>query len=505
MLRDLWLLLWLRARHTWIQAVFWVRTTGADLEAARSLWDWAYLAYLMGLFGGWAFLMWIMALSKMADAFAGLSPAELRALSQVAAAAPLAVFAVLSARSMHSSPLKLTSADIAYVGASPLATPVLFGLEAAVQSVRAGMLGLLLGYLLGAGMSAAGTGASAQEVAILTVLIAIAVVLGAWIAGAARLGLNRRWQGWVGLTVWLGVVVVALVPILRPQTIVWPRVAVTTALGGGGVLGHLAALGGLVVFEWVALVSLARRADMTAVICESGLYAELQPLRFLRRYDPAAYREIARRKRLARRLRPRFHLPIGVGLLAPISRALLSYARQPGRIVPLIVWGGMVAPAGVVLITWGVSPLAYVPWIAVGISGVSTEMTRSFRDDVQRPSIRGSLPFGTLLLLLLDSIPAMSFSIAVSSVVLVAAYRPGTSLGAGLVLAALLSLVVVLCRGIGMIDHPLIGRPLSFEAAMVVALLAITLGALLGGPWLAVTAAAFAAGVAGTAVQAGHE
>lgn len=504
MLHDLGTLLWLRARHAHAQLVFWVYATGADLEDSKSLFDKLYLAYLVLLACSWAVAMWSIVTAEVSDVFVQLSRTDVELLIRIAVATPLVASAVRCMKALRSSPLKLTSPDIAYLGASSIGSMALFGTDALSESIRSSALGCLLGYFLGVGMAAAGTGAFPAHTALIGGILAAVVVLGGWVVGTARLAGSRPMRRWLLLATWSALAAIAFLEFGGTGVSVWPLGVVATSLTGGGISGHAVVLGAIVLLGVLLLAWLSRRADMTAVIDESGLYAEERPLRLLRRFDPGAYREILRRKRLAR-MKPRFRLPLGEGWLAPISRALVSYLRQPGRLVTLFVWGGLVVPAGVLLILWRASALLFLPWVSLALTGVSHELTRVFRDDLQCPSLRRVLPFDTLSMLLLDSAPALFIAVVLSVTGVILVHRSGEDLLAGVVLAALINVIAVLCRCIGMLDYPRARRAISSELSMLIALAVIMVVGLTGSPWESAVAAVAVALAAAAVVRLGRE
>jgi hypothetical protein len=222
----------------------------------------------------------------------------------------------------------------------------------------------------------------------------------------------------------------------------------------------------------------------------------------MRLTNPGGYAEIVRRKRLSRR-RPRFGLPIASGLLAPVSRAVLSYSRQADRLISAIAWGGLIVPAGVVLMAMHADRITYLPWAALVVSAVSAELTRVFREDVERPTVRQVLPFGNLELLLLDSAPATLVALAASVIVLLALgmLHLGDFSG-GIALAVLLTLLAVLCRGIGLLGHRWTRRAISYGVSMGVAVVVLALAGMSGGEELATLVALVEVGVAAGLVRA---
>jgi hypothetical protein len=500
MLGDLSLLTWLRARHAWTQLVFWMYATGADIESG-DLFERFYELYLVVLFSAWALGMSIVSIAQIGQSFAELSATQLDAVRQGAMTAPLLVLAALFTRSLRRSPVQLTAPDIAYVAATQISTRALVAVDTAIAVLKAGTLGAVLGTLFGSGMYAAGAGATPGAGAALASLMAVVLVIGARVVGMARLTVDRWLSQWWWMVVWpaVGLVVVTRHPVLE-----WTAYPILTALEGGSLTTTWTVLGLLVLLETVLLMAISPRADVTRIIDDSALFAELAPLQLMRVLDSAGYREIARSKRRATR-RPRLHPPIGQGEIAPVSRAVLSYVRQPLRLFTPLVWGALVVPVGVLLLPWRVSGFGYLPWMAVALSGLSAELTRVFRDDLQHPTIRRALPFDTLTLLLLDSAPATVLAAALSIAVITVFQPPGGDAVGEVALAVLLTVLAVLCRGIGLLEHSWTSRTVSFQSSMLLSLGLIVASALLGGVWLAVIAAASAAWIAVMIVRWAHE
>lgn len=500
---DLGLVLWLRRRHAWSRLVFWGYAAAVDLEAERGWLARLYVVYLVVLLGAWALAMYAAITSAVSDYFVEPSSADTQIIVGLAILAPFVATALALVSALRSSPLKFSAPDSAFLGASPISSRVLFGTEAVSRAFTAGSAAAFGGYVFGVGLSSAGTGADPFACAIVVALAATGVVLSGWAAGVARLAVPARWRP----ALWTLVGAPLVLPALGISNgVISARLVAMLGLASADshATGVIIVLAAVVVLEMLVLLAVSPMADVTMAMEESGLYAELQPLRLLRRFDPGAYSEIARSKRLARSA-PKKGVLIGRGGFAPLSRALTSYLRQPGRLTNLLVWGGLVVPTGVLLVLWAVNPIAFVVWITTALMGSSSELARVFRDDLGRPMLRSLLPFDTLGLLLLDSLPAALLATTASIAVVVVAYGPGRGLLAGLILAVLLNALALLYRGLEMFEHPWIGRVIHYETSMLVILGLVAVSSLDHNPWWPTMIALLGAAAAVTGIRTVRE
>lgn len=471
MLHDVCLLLWLRVRHARTALVRLVHAGGTDLVEDRGLGERAYQLYLAAIAAVWAALMWAALLDATAAAFAAAGPALSATALTLGLMAPVTVFAWAAVRALRTSPVKLARADIPFVAAGPLGMRAIAGTGCAVS-------------MLGAAAAAAG---------------------GAWALGAARLACPRgaRRRGTVALALAaaaaaLGAAVLALgVP---PAAFApgGPGAAVACAAG----IAACAAEGGL-------LVLLAPRIDRASVIVENALYADLQPFGPLSPLDPQVVADYRRRRKLAARLARgvRFRLPLASGAGALVSRAALSHLRQYGGLPSLLAFGASAALLGVLALAGVGGPVTFLFWLAALVmfpQGVR-EATRAFRDDLRVRLVRDRLPFGTLSLLVLDSLPGFAAASAVSCAVVALALPAGFPLAAGLALAVLVNAAAVLCCGLDAVSlFP--GGPRPFYEAGALVLVAATGALSLAGlPSLTVAGAAAACVGMAAVVHGGAE
>ena len=506
MLCDIRLLLWLRARHARTALVRLVHFGGTDLVEDRSPGERAYQLYLAAIAAVWAALMWAALLDATAAAFAAVGPASSAMALALGLLAPVAVFAWAAVRALRTSPVKLAHADMPFVAAGPLGMRAIAGMGCASSMLAGAAAGALAGCVLDVGLES-GLGAFAPPVAcaLAAALLVAAAVGGAWLLGAARLACPRaiRRRGTVALALAavaavLGVAALALgVPpaAFAPGA---PGMAVACAAG----IAACAAEGGL-------LALLAPRIDRTAVIVENALYADLQPFGPFSPLDPQAVADYRRRRKLAARLARgvRFRLPLASGAGALVSRAALSHLRQYGGLPSLLAFGASAAPLGVLALAGAGGPVTFLFWLAalVMFPQGAREATRAFRDDLRVRLVRDRLPFGTLSLLALDSLPGLAVSRAVSCAVVALVLPAGFPLAAGLVLAVLVNAAAVLCCGLDAVRLFPGGPQPFYEAGALVLVAATGALSLAGSPSLTVAGAAAVCAAVAAVVRGGAE
>lgn len=506
MLCDIRLLLWLRARHARTALVRLVHAGGTDLVEDRSPGERAYQLYLAAIAAVWAALTWAALLDATAAAFAAVGPASSAMALVLGLLAPVAVLAWAAVRALRTSPVKLARADMPFVAAGSLGMRAIAGMGCASSMLAGAAAGALAGYVLGVGLEI-GLGAFAPPAAsaLAAALLVAAAVGGAWLLGAARLACPRaiRRRGTVALALAavaavLGAAALALgVP---PAAFVpgGPGAAVACAAG----IAACAAEGGL-------LALLAPRIDRTAVIVENALYADLQPFGPFSPLDPQAVADYRRRRKLAARLARgvRFRLPLASGAGALVSRAALSHLRQYGGLPSLLAFGASAAPLGVLALAGAGGPVTFLFWLAalVMFPQGAREATRAFRDDLRVRLVRDRLPFGTLSLLALDSLPGLAVSSAVSCAVVALVLPAGFPLAAGLVLAVLVNAAAVLCCGLDAVRLFPGGPQPFYEAGALVLVAATGALSLAGSPSLTVAGAAAVCAAVAAVVRGGAE
>lgn len=467
MIRDLMLLGWLRWRHARGRADYWAALAGADLGSASAV-ERIYLFYLALLFGSWFVVMMAAAVAGAITVGVSIGESMRDVLGPLALLLPSILVGALGLRALRSSPVKLTFPDIAYVGATALDTQAVALSSCFREVAPATLAGVPLGYLAGGvavGMGSPQTAPGAT--AIVCAVLVPATFLLAWAAGLGRIRTDHpAWHR----SSWVAAPLAPLALTLLPLTVRWPGVALRLALQGGAVTGHVLAL--LIVVGislWLVIVA-AGKMDMIAVIEESALYAQLQVFSPMKRYDPTAYADIVRRKRLAAR-RPKGHLMRGSGAYALVARALISHLRQPRSLIWPVIWGAAILPYVAAQVVHPPGLLAYFPAVFVFVVGPSRQLLHVFQQDADRPSLREALPFGNLRLLLIDSAPVIAILAVVSGIVMGCWGSVSTEARVlGGLLCLVLGVIVVLCTGLERLTLPRMRAPIGYGISAPISL-----------------------------------
>lgn len=469
---DLRLLLWLRVRHarsTINRALF---LFGVGVEAGgRS--ERIYQLYALGLMAAWAVIMWSWLLDTVAGAFAGAGVEVAVLAVRAALAACMVVLVWTGVSRLRTSPLKLTHPDIAQVAASSVSTRAMVLVAMGAQVLVRAVMSAAVGFLLGAGAEVAGAFGVGAAVgfAALGVVVAAAVTGAGWLVGVVRLASG----GW------------------RTRQAVMIGVAVVVAAAAGAVLAFVvepsvfAAVAAVVALAtFAALVLVAPRINMTTVIRENALYADLQPFGAFSPLSEQAKADYRRRRKLATR-RPRFALLPGEGRRALVARAVLSHVRQYDGLMALVIQGVGVVPLGVLAVLGTGGPLTFLFWLQV-VALMPTgarEMSRVFRDDIRNRLIRDRLPFGVLELLVFDSLPAFALSTALACAVCALVAPLGVPVLGVVMLAVVVNACTLFTCGLDAIRlNPRGPRPCYEYGAIAMVLVAFSLS--LFAPWPAV-------------------
>lgn len=461
MMHDARLLGKLTVRHARTAAMRHVYVLGTDPLQDRSGGDRAYQLYIGLIALACLVLIWAALLNAVAGAGAALSPDAFAAVLRMASIVPVVLFGGLAFKGLFSSPLKLSHPDIAFVASSPLGMGSIAVVGFAAAALPFGVVAALLGYGLGVGIEANGsTQAYPGGVAGMAALLGVSALGAAWVAGAAKLAVQRTRTrreaaallAAVSLVVAMGAAAVALVAMPIAFFEWW---------------GMAAACSGMVVLiagEIALLAALAQHVDMRTLIEENALYAALQPYNAFSPLDPSMVADYRRSIKVAART-PHLHLLSADGRRALIARAALSLLRQREGAAALIGWGAVAAPLGVFALLGAKAPILLAVWAAaVLLFPQGREVTRAFRDDMRVRLVRDRLPFSTVELLACDSLPAYIVVAAVSSVVIAGLAPAGVPLVPGIALGMLINAALVLSRGLDAIRlYPGGPRP-CFEA-----------------------------------------
>lgn len=487
---DVSLLLRLRIRHARWTLNQLMHIVGAGLDddgwAER-----AYQLYALVLVLGWFALMAAALADAVAKAFALLDAATCLVVLKATLVLPAVVLVWFGIRSVRSAPLKLSHPDIAYVAASAVSARALVGVAAAAQVLAGGAACGIVGLLAGIGLASAGALVlpPAAFGLVLAALGAAAVAAG-WLAGVVRLGC-AGWRPRASVAAGLafaafGATWCVAAACANAGLLFNP--AALTAMGAGAALAGLASA--------VALAFVAPRIDMTRVIEESALFADLCRFGALSPLDRADIADYRRRRKLADRP-VRFSLPPGEGRRALAARAALSHLRQYDGVFDLLVHGSAVVPLGVLAATGAGGPVLFLFWLSALVAapmGVR-EATRAFRDDVRNRLVRDRLPYSALELLAFDTLPAFALTTLVACAVVVAALPAvpasmlaDVPLASTLVLAVLLNAGSLLCCGLDAVRLFPGGPRLCYEYGAL-ALVGVPFAlALAAAPWLALLA-----------------
>jgi len=479
-MRDVGLLVWLRWRHLRGRFVYWASIGGADLEDG-SLTNRLYAFYLTLIVLGWMWLSASAAIDIAYDAGSALGTAAPSIAFQALEALPLSLFAGLAAQALRSSPIKFTFAEMGYVAATPLRRSAIGIIECTSRILGIAALTAVLTFFaavaFGGAPSSPASVSPAVRAALAGALAASGATALAWALGLARMRV-RRGRPWPW-GMWLLPLGLPLLAFLT-SAVYWPGSALTAALRGSSAAAPLLFLGAVAVLGMMLVYRFASRLDVVRVTNDSTLYAQLQVYRPLRLYDPAALRDITRRKKLATK-RPRGHLPAGSGAHAPLARALVSHLRQPASLLGALLWGGLIAPAGAAMLLAPRSLFAYLPWVLIVLISPASGLVQVFAQDVERPSLRELLPFDSLTLLALDSAPVLAVMTAASVLATMLQRLPLSTGLLVLLLDLLLDAVFVLCRGLELTPLPGRQHSLGYPVTIIVtAVIVLATGASTG-------------------------
>ncbi|MEG0666370.1 hypothetical protein [Gordonibacter sp.] len=472
MLGDMRLLAWLRIRQARTTLLYLLCILGSDFQHDRSRGERMYQLYSVVVVGICLVLMWAALLSAAVDVFVLAGPEISSMLFFGALLVPVALFVGCGVDGLRASVVKFSRPDIAFIAASSLdarsVVAVGFATSGLAAALVAGFAGYLVGVCLDAGL---GMVVNPLVASFLGVMLVLAAEGGAWLVGVGRLVLER---GRRRCAVVAALVVVGLALAFLCCWLVFRATPEILLIGTGpGVVCAGAAV--LLAGELAALVVLVSRIDMTVVIEQNALYADLQPFGVLSPLDPALVSDYRRRRKLAGR-RPILHLPAQMGGYALVARAALSMIRQFEGLPSLIMQGATAAPLGVLALSGFGGLIAFLFWAMMLLlvpQGVQVA-TRAFRDDVRVRLVRDRLPFDTLGLLVLDSLPSFVLVSVVSCVTVAFMPLPSIPLALGMALSVLMNAALFLSCGFDAIRlFPHGPRP-TYEMGAL-ALVAVTL------------------------------
>lgn len=253
--------------------------------------------------------------------------------------------------------------------------------------------------------------------------------------------------------------------------------------------------------------------DRASIVQSNALYADLQSMTSWAAQAPITYEEQRRRRILAGR-RPILSLPQTTGARLLVARALLSHLRQREGLKDLMEWGAFLVPAGAVLVASSADLGLRLMWMTCcSLSlGRARELTRVFRDDCRVRLVGDAIarPRTLFRLLLLDSLPAVAFTVLLGLVVVACLSLPfspiaSSACGAPGILSMLvitLSLVATLlfAGGIDVLSRRSARARPDFLLLAFFYLLGVGGLSLVGPLWAACGGCAYAVALAGICV-----
>lgn len=399
MLRDAWVLVRLKARHGWTALCRAMHLVGADPSVDRDVLDRLYYLYLVAALVGYAVVLWALVLSVAVPAVAQLGAAAVLVPRLYGAVVALAAGAA-SVTALRRSPLKLTEPDVALVATGPLRLEVVALVWLVPGAVLCAVAGGAVGYLVGAGVQAAGEAVDLPGMVLCAALLAACAGAAPWVVGVVRLA-RRRISLRAGARrvacVVAGVLVAAAAVLCAAFSLTAPDVF----LGRATSLAAAPLLLDVFAAECALVLAFGRRMDATRLVGENALFAQLSKFTATASlFDATNARAYRRRCKVAAR-RPWLGLPAAEGPAAVVARSALSCARQPEGLPALLRLGFAFVPLGVLACgqVGGVGLL--LVWVMAVLLAADDvrELGRAFRDDVRLRLVRDRLPFGTLALL----------------------------------------------------------------------------------------------------------
>lgn len=460
----------IRARHLRRDLDWLLWVVGTSTDDARSFLGAWYLAYVVAVGVAWAVLSWA-ALEHFAAGLLASLPAALALMPLgLALGAWCAAALVRALQALRRSPFRLLAPDISWLSGSRSALAAMMVSDVVSRCAGACALGVLAGLLATSGM--------VSELRI-------------WAAALSALA---------GFCTVLLPCVIAEARLVREKADAFPAgalllaVVAACAMAASAVLLRVPAVPGTVLVALAlslvaSFVILGRNVCMPALACEAVLGAEPSTMLWLRLTNRALHRELARSSRLERRGRL-FKLPLGgYGWKVLVSRATLVHLRRFEGMADILLFAGVYVPLLGALCLGALDRVLLVPGAALLLGNYHSarELVRVFDADEDNRLIRPLLPFGTLRLLVADSLPALLLSMLVSCLMCVAVLGRGGLAPQACAICALIDVAAVVCGGISRVVLPGVYRRMSFEL-MLFAVVAATCLVSLTGEWLAVAA-----------------
>lgn len=466
-----------RARHVCRNLDWLLWVAGTSVGDSKRLMGAGYLAYILAFGILWALFSWAALEHFLAGLLAQVPVSLVRAPLAVVLVAWCTVALVCALRALWRSPFRLSAADVSWLSGSRPALATMVFSDVTLRCVGTCLVGVLAGLLATSGMGAL----MRREAALSSALAGLCAALLPCVVAEARLARGRR------------DVSVVVAPASAVVAVCVMGIAVAPPWGFARATVPLLLLACLLI---VTLALLGRRVCMPALACEAVLGTESDASRWLRLTNRDRYRELTRDARLARR-RWLPTLPLGHrGWRTLASRAALVHLRRFEGLGDILLYAGVSVPLLCALCLGTLDGQLMVPCAAAVTLNyrAARELVRVFCADEDNRLVRPLLPFGSLQLLVADSLTALSLAILMSC--LVCAVTLGSQGLQACVIAALLDVATVVCGGLSRVMLPVVYRRVSFELAFL-AIVVVACLVSLTGAWTFVAAVLAALVLAG--------
>lgn len=487
-MRDLRLVFRLRRRQLRSSVLYWLTLVGYE-PGRRGLSARIYDLYLLLFGAAWATGMLAVAFHQAGEFGAALGPTFLAPALAALPTLVLVVQILAVVGALRASPLKLTFADMTHLAGSPLTRTAIalagFAGQAARNVLVATAVAALVAEALAPLMGPARAGFPALRAAAAVPPLAVLTTGLAWLAGLLRL----RWAR-SGHTRFLWLLPLALLPLARllPGVLLWPGHILAQAIAAP-LPARQAGLLWLLAAGSVGLVAVAgRRVNMIDVCAESQTYARVKALGIMAWLSPDLAQGVRHQASLAGR-RPLLRLPRATGAANLVVRGILVYVRRPSPLLVLPLWSGLIAQAAGWLALPGGSA-SWLSWLLLVLFAPADGLVSVFSADQGEPFLRQLLPVGNLPLLLADTAAPLAL---VTLGALGIWLWPGRLLWpalAGGVAIVLISLMLILCRGLSRVRIGLLGARVPYQVAVLASFgVVILAGAALEAPLASLGAA----------------
>ncbi len=500
-MRDLRLVFWLRGRQLRSAALYWLTLVGYE-PGRRGLSARMYDLYLLFFGAAWATGMLAVAFYQAAEFGAALGPDLLAPALAVLPALVLIIQVLAVVNATRGSPLKLTFADMAHLAGAPVARVAMalagFAGQAARNVLVATVVAALVAEALAPLMGPARVGFPALRAAAAALPLAILTTGLAWLAGLLRLRLARNGRL---RFLWLLPLVVLPLARLLPGLLLWPGHILTQAIEAPLAAREVGLLW-LLAGGSVGLVAVAgRRVNMIDVCAESQTYARIKALGIMAWLSPGLAQSVRHQASLAGR-KAFLRLPRATGAANLVARGILVYLRRPDPLLVLPLWSGLIAQAAGWLVLPGGSA-GWLSWLLLVLLAPADGLVSVFSADQSEPFLRQLLPVGNLPLLLADTTaPLALVTLGAMGIWL----WPGRLLWPALIGSAaivLLSLLLILCRGLSLVRVGLLGAQVPYQVAVLASFVVVILAGASSAAPLASLGAALAVDLLLAAMIAG--